>query len=894
MNKALKKLLIFSFIVAGVFIANSFIMADYAPTRGMTNPMTAIGDMIFGSTAGNPTRLPIGTSTQVLTVSATGTPVWATPSGGGAPTTTINGASGPNFTFSTGSTGSDFNLSTSTGAISFNLPSATSTVRGLLTSADWTNFNSKEPALGNPAGNGYQLVSTISGARSWVAPGAATIAIGGTITSGTAGSVLYAGASNVLAQDNANFFYDYTNHRLALATSSATHTLTLGSNSTGEAFYNTADQTTNYERVLASWGSNVFSLTPQKGGTGTVRGIQLGTSARYFKADSNASTQNYFATDATGNSLAGFTGTFNASTGNQNIFYITPTLTQSGSAGYNALLINPTETSVGTGTKMLINAQIAGAAKFNVNDIGDIFTNNFSSVQKTDGKGNIVTINAPLADPQEATMATVLNSGGGNKEWVDWTMENYGGVDHQASINIAKSGTGTITPFAIRQWDSDLGAVSTYGITRFQIAANGNIGIGTTTPANNLQVYNASSSQALFNGYSSLASSAASANGSILVGGNSSYQGILDFSQSGNTTLTLKNSFNNSGSAINFDLYNTHAMTLLGSGNIGIGTTTPSTKLFVVGTTTATAFIKTGGTSAQFLKANGTVDSSTYLTSASLSGYVPFSGTPPGYADLDLGYNSFKGLNLTLNRGGWVTNSDQILMQQYSLNTGITHLGNYGQETKLGYNLSYDGTGENYSPDYSSENGSEWNVGGTNYALENVVYPVGAYNQSENYNLDYSGNSWQSGYSLNQGINGSVYVTNNQSYSLPDSTWQPLDTLNGARGVNTGQNFGNAEIDIQRDGTYLANFSGSFNPDQACTMEFQVWVNGNPVNDPQVGTIKNFINPYSWETVSFTAHLYRLRAGDVVQVMFFQIGAGTTVNYDEKYLNFNLSYLGSQ
>ena len=43
-------------------------------------------------------------------------------------------------------------------------------------------------------------------------------------------------------------------------------------------------------------------------------------------------------------------------------------------------------------------------------------------------------------------------------------------------------------------------------------------------------------------------------------------------------------------------------------------------------TVTATSFIKTGGTSVQFLKADGSVDSSTYLTSSSLSSYLPLAG----------------------------------------------------------------------------------------------------------------------------------------------------------------------------------------------------------------------------------------------------------------------------
>jgi hypothetical protein len=45
------------------------------------------------------------------------------------------------------------------------------------------------------------------------------------------------------------------------------------------------------------------------------------------------------------------------------------------------------------------------------------------------------------------------------------------------------------------------------------------------------------------------------------------------------------------------------------------------------GALTATSFIKSGGTASQFLKADGSVDSSTYLTSASLNNYVDFSST---------------------------------------------------------------------------------------------------------------------------------------------------------------------------------------------------------------------------------------------------------------------------
>jgi hypothetical protein len=61
---------------------------------------------------------------------------------------------------------------------------------------------------------------------------------------------------------------------------------------------------------------------------------------------------------------------------------------------------------------------------------------------------------------------------------------------------------------------------------------------------------------------------------------------------------------------------------VLSSGNVGIGTTSP-TKLLSVGgsnqftvdsngTVTATSFVKSGGTSSQFLKADGSIDSNAY------------------------------------------------------------------------------------------------------------------------------------------------------------------------------------------------------------------------------------------------------------------------------------------
>ena len=74
-------------------------------------------------------------------------------------------------------------------------------------------------------------------------------------------------------------------------------------------------------------------------------------------------------------------------------------------------------------------------------------------------------------------------------------------------------------------------------------------------------------------------------------------------------------------------------MRINNDGNVGIGTPTPAEKIDVVGngkisgTVTASSFIKSGGTSSQFLKADGSVDANSYLTSASITGKMNVSDT---------------------------------------------------------------------------------------------------------------------------------------------------------------------------------------------------------------------------------------------------------------------------
>lgn len=63
----------------------------------------------------------------------------------------LNGLTAQVQYFATGTSGSDFNISSATDTHTFNIPSSSGSNRGLLTSADWTTFNSKVTSVSGTA-----------------------------------------------------------------------------------------------------------------------------------------------------------------------------------------------------------------------------------------------------------------------------------------------------------------------------------------------------------------------------------------------------------------------------------------------------------------------------------------------------------------------------------------------------------------------------------------------------------------------------------------------------------------------------------------------------------------------------------------------------------------------
>ena len=93
----------------------------------------------------------------------------------------------------------------------------------------------------------------------------------------------------------------------------------------------------------------------------------------------------------------------------------------------------------------------------------------------------------------------------------------------------------------------------------------------------------------------------------------------------------------------------------------------------IIGTLNATTLVKSGGTSTQFLKADGSVDTNTYLTASSLTAYVPYTGAT---ADVNLGTNSLTGKDLTVGGAGTTAGRLSFTQRQSALlaDSGTTYI----------------------------------------------------------------------------------------------------------------------------------------------------------------------------------------------------------------------------
>ena len=160
--------------------------------------------------------------------------------------TALNGLTAQVQNFAVGTSGTDFAIASATATHTFNLPTASATNRGALSSADWTTFNNKTSNLGTVTSVG------LSSATSGVTIGSTPVTTSGTITlaiatasgsqngllsstdwttfnskqnaltnpvtgTGTSGQVAYFTGTTAISSES-NLFWDATNDRLGIGT----------------------------------------------------------------------------------------------------------------------------------------------------------------------------------------------------------------------------------------------------------------------------------------------------------------------------------------------------------------------------------------------------------------------------------------------------------------------------------------------------------------------------------------------------------------------------------------------------------------------------------------------------------------------------------------------------
>lgn len=354
-------------------------------------------------------------------------------------------------------------------------------------------------------------------------------------------------------------------------------------------------------------------------------------------------------------------------------------------------------------------------------------------------------------------------------------------------------GSGNVGIGTVNRIAQYIGTTTIGSPTNDTIDSNGNIGVGVTTPLYNLHVQqdqNAQTILALLNANSGAgatstiltgqdpnnnyfvlrANSAGGANNSlstILSSGawvtGPSYTGGMVLDTSANAPLILATGGLTMGTT---GVGGNERLRILGTGNIGIGSSNPGKDLDVGGTVRAIAFIKRGGVSTDFLKGDGSSDSSTYLTA-----------------------------NQTITLTGDVTGSGSTAITTTLKNTGTA--GTYrsttfdanGRETSgtnpttfSGYAIS--DTSANLAAALTDEVGTGFSVFN---ASPNFTGNVGIGSTNAGQTLDVNGTVRMTGFTLTgQGASsGNVMVSN----AVGIGTWMAASTLpisGGSGTVNSG------------------------------------------------------------------------------------------------------------
>lgn len=375
---------------------------------------------------------------------------------------------------------------------------------------------------------------------------------------------------------------------------------TYGSVTNGKKFFR-LDGSGTLQIINSAYSANIFNLTDA--GALTVQSIikSGGTSAQILMADGSVVTAGTGITISGGTiSSSGGSGSYLPLTGGT----LTGTVKMTNGGSYQII-----PTSYGGNGFLSFRNTADTATRWNIyNYTGGGTT--YGSLNFGDGAG---------------IDRLVINEGGAATFSSSVTATSFSNAGLQAGevFNATKSNAGYFVGYLQNTSATGLGLYIQNGSDTLDAIRIGNAA-GT---ANNIQLYG--SGKAYFAGSVGIGSSSPNRKLEVITG-NGTTDGIRLTYGSGVTTEGMEITYLNTGqSTTSFDsIYNSNsavmqfrmktngaaltAMTILGSGAITIP-----------GTLTGGSFVKSGGTSSQFLKADGSVDSNTYVTGGP---YLPLSG----------------------------------------------------------------------------------------------------------------------------------------------------------------------------------------------------------------------------------------------------------------------------
>jgi hypothetical protein len=482
--------------------------------------------------------------------------------------TALNGLTAQVQNFATGTSGTDFNISSASTTHTFNIPSASADNRGLITTGSQTIAGAKT----------FSVDAVINGVN--VGRG------GGNLTTNTVlgrnAFISNTGGNNNTSVGDATLSSNTTgNDNTALGFTSL-RLNTTGNNNTSvgsqSMFSNTSG---NNNTATGSFSSYNTTTGLQNSAFGSFSLTANSTGSENTAVGFNALTNN---TTANGNTGIGKSALQNNSTGFSNT-----------STGNLALFSNTT----GSGNTA------AGAASMRLNTTGLSNTSVGRAALENNTTGNFniaVGDNAGSLVPGSGNLNTITNNSifiGTDTRASANNQTNQIVIGHNAignGSNTVTIGNSSITNTYLRGTVqlTDTGTASSINIIS-DSTGNGAINIEKNTNGTGIRVSNAGIGQGIFANNSSTGTG-------ILIGNTSTGKGLYIDNASGAT-----------GDPFVYSLG---------------GAAFVKAKIDSQGNITGNSFIKSSGTSSQFLKADGSVDSSTYLTTGSAaSTYVTLDTT---------------------------------------------------------------------------------------------------------------------------------------------------------------------------------------------------------------------------------------------------------------------------